>query len=1024
MTACRTPVGTAVLLTLLIAGGFCCDAQTVAGRAVRLSYHDLHQEWTARIEVESWRWAPGDKIRLPVKMNASFPFYQNDPKAWDGVYLALWAERLYDEHGAATMLSNVHMSGRLTATGRPVESNLVEPPLASLGGTYGSPIEAWRYFPKSALTVHSGAFAIDSDLEFRIPADCPPGIYRLYLRLIADLPVPEASELEPRRFLSDPVRRLMAAASADITRFAASRTVFRFLIPAGFLPAVRIGNPATPKMVVSLFSNTLANGIQGLISNEDRGQFGLSPRTRPGGELVLPPGSYSLAPSPIAYFPATAIAGTGDGADAVPDRIPDYFDFAECRMDLEIAYPDGTRTALRGVRPSAIRGGVLILKPEPFDFTQMGRHRITLDGQIRDKVGNFYRFGGHYDFWVAYPMSFSTAGKIGTSYFEGSRFPVKMQIHPPAPAYVKLEVRYYPRSDAERLQTAHYEGYANEFGYFVPPADQPPLVFREPGEYTARLLAAFRDPRGRLWIGSQDSAGIVAQNDPPVILHGMRTNFLCDIDCQAPNCNLKDRYNFHNENSTWQIAPDFSHCSENNPAPYHSGDAMFVATNFDGANNIFLQMSQEIRPSKLHEEFRAMGRDDRFSGNHDILQRLPDHPCFRKIWRVNDFSRATFLRGEPGDEDQFPILSRTDRGWSPADFPERIRFDNYTYVTAIRPGFSAFSLVSDSNAFLADWYTSPNQFGLQFNAGPTGDLPSDNYRVDGGLVVRDLASGLSSYSAYASSVVILPPESYADRVVEPGAEPLLVVNGRKFPLYLGVEVGSVLHPGQSLSLSAMVFPPVPAAVRMEMTSPSGRQTVVEGEANAIGIFAKPEGVVRLEEPGVYRVRATARYKGVAGGVVGTARDEYLHFVADSQRAPLANIALPPEQRFDPSGTVPIRLQMAEGLRDLTVNWIVFCPGIVMDQGTAHLPGPEFVYRFIPTQFAMQFPNFQVVDAISGTPGLAKSVFFVFFVEGTDSDGRRVHDVKILWTRGNRLFHSPVKLQPNRESQRELARAPS
>ena len=124
----------------------------------------------------------------------------------------------------------------------------------------------------------------------------------------------------------------------------------------------------------------------------------------------------------------------------------------------------------------------------------------------------------------------------------------------------------------------------------------------------------------------------------------------------------------------------------------------------------------------------------------------------------------------PAEGGQLPILSQHRQSWSPYNYPEGRSIENYYYISAIRPGFPAFSMVADSAPFQSYWATSPNTFGEMFNAGPTGDLPQDLYRIDGGLVYRDPATGVSSYAAYASTLVIQPRETYRNRTEAPAED--------------------------------------------------------------------------------------------------------------------------------------------------------------------------------------------------------------------------------------------------------------
>jgi len=767
-------------------------------------------------------------------------------------------------------------------------------------------------------------------------------------------------------------------------------------------------------MIVSLFSNTLSNGIQGILSAEDRERFAMSYRTRHGNDLVLPPGSYRLDPSPVTYYPNSHLTEpVGLGIGDVPVRaLPHFLDLEQGWIQCRIVSPSGKEVTVGPVPLRGVENGILQSDLQrAFDFAEMGLTRIILSGETRDLVGNPYVFGGSYRVWVARPLTFSTAVKVGTSFFPGNRFPAKVQIHPAVPAYVEVHVRYFPLSDIHRVQDVTYKGFANEFGYFIPRGGQSPLLLKEPGEYVVDIKASYLDPHNALWIGSQTGAGIVAEEDPKIRLHGCRYHIRRFAE-EKETLDFKARYRLHDEDSAGVAGVSLADCTHL-PPPYRSGDVLFVASTLDSYNNITPQMSQAFPSPELRESFLAGFGNGGLPLPWTVSAPSPD-PSSATAFRLHPLMDVHHLIGPEG-AGQLPILSRHRSGWNPSNFPEEAAILNYWYFSAIRPGFPAFTIIMDSTAYQTYWKVSPNMFGAQFNAGPTGDLPQDVYRIDAGLVYRDLDTGFSSYAAYASTLIVIPPESYANRVVAPAEEPLLRVRGKDYDLFLALEAGAILNPGEKIALACMVFPPVAALVRMEMTSPSGEKMVAEGPANQIGVFSNTSCVFSLNEPGVYSVKATASYEGKRAGVIGAPNNEYKHFVVPADRAPLISVQLPPRHIIDPTDVFSIPLEIDTQLRNPVLTWSVICPGIVMDQGSVPLEGSRFVYRFIPSQFAIQFPNFQVVDYNTGEPGMSKSTFLVFFVEGSDPEGKTVQDVAFVTIRDNVAYHFPSQLKPNEAS---------
>jgi hypothetical protein len=196
--------------------------------------------------------------------------------------------------------------------------------------------------------------------------------------------------------------------------------------------------------------------------------------------------------------------------------------------------------------------------------------------------------------------------------------------------------------------------------------------------------------------------------------------------------------------------------------------------------------------------------------------------------------------------------------------------------------------------------------------------------------------------------------------------------------------------------------------------------VVEGEADSIGMFAKPEGVLRLTEPGAYAVEASVSFNGKTGGAYGSVGKPYYQFVAAPYGPELLSVNLPAYGRYSPTETLPIELNISDEVRDPVITWLVMCPGIIMDKGRQALDDHTFTYRFSATDFAMQFPNYQVANAETGAPTLAKSTFLTFFVEGRNAAGERVHDIRYVMLRKDRMYAPKERSHPSPQAEAALA----
>lgn len=1011
----------AVAAALLASCGRPEPATLRGDRVVALNYDDGFQRWTAAVGVPSGPLEPGKSLSLPVDLDAHLPLLSAASRdSWNGIHIAVWGERLFDDAGHYAQLSNLGSSSLLTPGGLPVENTQFTPPVSLLGAHYGSPIEATVFVRRADLAMREGRLHWKSSVRVPIAANCPPGFYRFHVRVLVHFPavpaildMPQATSLLSRHTMG-PDPNPYAVPGFD------ARGPFLARHFMTYLPPIRVGHPATPKLPVALLAQHLGNGVRGLLSEEDRKHFGISYRARFESRLILPPGAYPLELRPVTLFPREMTADPERGGGVMfPDRMPSYMDFTDGEFHGRIIKPSGASVAIPTTRLSGLAGP--LLRPTDRmtqDFSEYGAYTVELAGWTRDQVGNRYEFGGKYRFWVALPLTFSTSSKPGTSYLEGDVLPTKVQVHPLLPAHVSLHVRYFPYSDISRLQERTVAGEANPFGYFIAPADSPPVAFPLPGEYQAEIVVSHVDSGGRLWMGSQTSAGVVAEKTPRLEILGPRTRYGAP-KLDQPFWGLADRYRLNYQfPSEGRFGYFFTGCKDFY-MPHRSGDVLYFPANRNTSAAANVEM---VQAGRLPDDRRPLL--EMFQGRPSFIAHHPNGTSppikfYPGALRLSFMSDVFYSVGDVHSAFQLPILSRHANGWSPYNFPENASVRNYYYFSAIRPGFSAFSLVTDGTGSDLYWDTSGNPFRDQANAGPNGDLPQDVYRVDAGLVYRDTARGISSYAAYASALVVDAPDSHNLRVTAAGEEPLLTAAGVGYPLLLGVETGAILQPGERLGLAAMVMPPVPAHVVIEMTSPSGTREVVEGSANALGMFSAPTGIKTLHDPGVYRIRATATHEGKQGGVLGLglgpAAREYYNFVVAPNRRGFVHLGLAPQTTIDPVVGLRIPLSVDPDIHAVQVTWMVYCPGIVLDAGEKKLSGREFDYRFVPSQFAVEFPNYQVVDYVTGEKTLPKSTFLVFFFEGTDRNGTRVHDIAYAMTRGTSVLAPPVTQRPAKQT---------
>jgi len=489
-------------------------------------------------------------------------------------------------------------------------------------------------------------------------------------------------------------------------------------------------------------------------------------------------------------------------------------------------------------------------------------------------------------------------------------------------------------------------GQANRFGYFYPREKFEPLSFDAPGEYLADITAEYTDKRGWLWVGTQRSGSVVVAKDTPLTVFGA-----APYDSRVP---LEPRFNTEYEarfqrNQTPDLK-DYTACTVYQ-FPYHAGDILFLANTFWGDNG--------IRP---------------------IL--------------------TAQLEGNP-----LPLISTTSNNYQPQGFPEFLSTQCYGYMSAMRSGFIARYLISTNAAFLWDayWQSGGNFAGHQFNNSYNGDLPQDVYGFLGGVVYRDLVNNINHYGIYASLAIITPAGTYANRVVEPLSEPLFELNGRKrYLMDVGAPVpGLVFETGDILRAGAMVIPPIKGVdCQRTVTTPSGKKLVFIGKTNPLGLakLVAPEGSdIPIPEPGVYEVETVIS----CNGKTDTDRS-YVYAIDRGQTQSYFRLHLPPRFHIRHNKTFPLKGSVSPLVKDARMYYTLITPGIVMDEGVLPLTKGRFQYNLLPADFAVQYPNYDILDFKNPRREMmADTLIFTFFLDGLSQDGKPIHDVKRFVIRGNK-----------------------
>jgi hypothetical protein len=951
---------------------------------------------------------------LVAQMGRAEGFYDDI----EAMYAVLIGEPIYREDGQRTGFSGIALTTRFTSAGVPLEHYNGTAPVTAFGDKRGSPFEAVVEFPKEQL--HLGEDPQHTRLSGRwvvpIGEHIPDGWYRPHVELfvrfsgsdkkvdLRHLGINLGAWVNER---ADTLKPKIPTAQ-DLN----PADLHEFMKDAQVLPTVRVGDPAQPRLLFTLFHEVAARGQSGLLAREDQGRAGISNRSRFPTPFVLEPGVWETTPGLPAVFPSTGMAGLFQGFASLSREVESWLDLHSGVFEMSVTGPDGRTTDLgrRQIRHAGESGLELDGGPYRVQLAQTGDYTVHMTGCFRDILGRELCGGGTYALTCALPMSFSTAVKPGTNFLVGATYPAVMDINPAVEADVVIDLHYVPGSDPARAVDTRITGRSTRWGYFEP--DEFPPPFDEPGEYSSLLSVRWTDRSGNLWLGQQSSAGVIAPVEPEIRLHGARTSFF-DPRAELPQLGAFERYNVPFEGGS-SFAEHSALSFYDHTFPYHSGDVLYVPTTYPLESVIGPSLSMSIETEALRERFEALYLPD---------GPLPPYPYanrFRKLWYLPDVYKQsednfTYHTIEPGKMDNLPVVPVSRHGYSPYAWPEDIELDAYTYLSVIRPGLPVLSLAFSGNYMAPCWIISPNDYGYRFHSSPNGDLPEDLYRVMGGLVVKDHGTGKTYYDAYSSAIRILPPGSAYTAVQPPGEIPMTTLAGRDEPIFLGLNTSGVFAVGHRLLLGGTLMPPTEADVHFDVRWPSGREASYDVHANRLGGVRPPPGVY-LDEPGVYQVDvdiALTKQDGevVHGDVVGSGDGQIYYFALPKDGPRVFASPLPAMSRAPERDRVLVPLRWNPAVQDPKLTWSVMTPGSLFDEGSMPLEGDshEFVWR--PRQAQIELPNYDTVDYGSGQSLLTDIVVFVFFFEGT-LEGEPVYDAIRVAMRGDVLLNPDALGSPD------------
>jgi len=910
-------------------------------------------DWKATVSVGPRVWSPGQQLSVKASLQITKGHLERMAAAGypvEKVVMLVTAERTFDAGGFMRLASAEGMSTLLTPTGLAIEGGNPGAVTDRFGNyPYKSPVDELLELSPSVLVTPWDMTTASFAATPTLPADLPPGLYRLRI---------DFGIKTDGRYLD-----LNAAGFASKHAYDLASYMYTSVFPASGKDVSGADVDAAQiqaRVPWVLLSDYNSNGYRGVVADEDKARFALSPRNIIPDEVVLPRYwggsdsviSYSLEPT----FPM----------DGIDKRAGIPWDFTKGEMSLEIEGPDGTislpATPIVGMSenergPTTGNEAFTSWKPPGY-----GRYTVRLTGWVADRTGRRYQGGGTYRFWIAKRMTMATATFQGMAYPVGFKYGRDIAFSPPVPADVTITATLYPNStydsDVNPAHTVVMNGNATAGGVFGAAQGMLPLVLDAPGEYHAAILATYQEPgpEGHLWVCVMRHAGVVYAADSPIAAHGKKLRVGDD---------WVDRGATGREGSRSSLDHiDF---------PYNSGDVLLIASEGQGAN--------KIEPTLVVEK--------------------PGEPI-EWGWPLAGIGRSN-------------LFIRTSNGYSPHLYPEYITDWEYYYASAARPGFVPRFLVGESNVFAPYWPTSPNGFGGQIGTGYNGDVPGDIYRLMGGVVMRD-KDVAPAYAGYLASAFILPRGTNNNRVIAPGSEDLIGPTGERARFFLvGFRPGMALPEGAQWRPVAQVDP-IPPGLRTTVTATLWRLDAsgvpdpasrLDWSSGADGAGSWAGGTPTALTPGVYRYQLSATwtddngttFTGKMPGLPDTGGEFYVYTASPSAPASGFTVELPGESSFEPDGTL-----MVSGISTADkVHYALIMPGAVLDQGELPVTNGAFQYVVDPVALNRRMPIYDIRSISSGEPEIGRVLHLTFFAEERPSNGTPYWDFRRIIVRGTKVL---------------------
>ena len=523
--------------------------------------------WSTTVEYTPKSWVPSAQVRLDVLLSFSNELYSafKPPllASVEQVCILVTAERDFDSLGYQHTPWDEQLSTLLTPAGLPIEGGGSGAISRYNGYTQRTPVDVMTEVPIGSFQALNSSMWWSGRVStnFTLPADLPPGIYRLRLDF---------------GFKSSTTRLCFNGQGMGVrpTDLNSISCAYSSPIPASGRDVAGVwvdGSQIVRRSYWVLLWDYNSNGYKGVVALEDQKKVAISPRNLIHDEIILPRFdskrvalSYNLEPTFLM-----------DNVNS-QRNIPWQYDHGE--WSVKIVFPNGSSLNLGTAAFSTKRGNGATTKNASFTSWKppvYGNYTIEGKGWIEDVWGNRYEGGGNYSFWIAERLTLATATFQGQAYNVGNRYGRDLAFNPPCPADVTIKASLYANSDPNNVTTVVSTGRATSGGLFTAAQGLKTLSLSVSGEYFATTVATYWDSQGTLWVCAMTHAGVVYPLDSPIEAHGKKLTL--------PNGTLVTRGEQKWEGLTY---PNGTYILDHVNFPYNPYDVILIASDGNGSNKI------------------------------------------------------------------------------------------------------------------------------------------------------------------------------------------------------------------------------------------------------------------------------------------------------------------------------------------------------------------------------------------------------------------------------------------------------